>query len=181
MRRVHRGVLLAPLALTAALVAVPARASVVSSGPAGFVVREEVQFAGPPAAAWKHLVDVASWWDPKHTYSGSSSNLSIALSPGGCWCEKLANGGFARHLEVVLANPNKTLRLTGGLGPLQGIGATGALTFTLRSGPAGATTVVAEYSVVGYSQDGLASLAATVDGVLAEQMARFARDQEARP
>jgi hypothetical protein len=181
MMTMHREVLLAPVILAAAFAASPDRASVVSSGPGGFVVREEVQFAGPPAAAWKHLVDVASWWNPQHTYSGSSSNLSLTLSPGGCWCEKLANGGFARHLEVVLAVPDKTLRLVGGLGPLQGLGATGALTFTLRSGSAGVTTVIAEYSVVGYSQQGLASLTAAVDGVLADQMARFARGQAARP
>jgi hypothetical protein len=181
MRRLHRGVLLASLTLATALIALPGRASVVSSGPGGFVVREEVQFAGSPAAAWKHLVDVGSWWNPQHTYSGNSSNLSITLSPGGCWCEKLANGGFARHLEVVMAIPDKTLRLVGGLGPLQGIGATGALTFTLRGTSAAATTVVAEYTVIGYSQQGLASLAADVDEVLAEQMTRFARGQEARP
>jgi hypothetical protein len=181
MRRVPRRVLLAPLTLVAALAALPDRASVVSSGQGGFVVREEVQFAGPPDAAWKHLIDVGSWWNPKHTYSGSSSNLSIAVTPGGCWCEKIPNGGFVRHMEVVMAFPGKTLRVVGGLGPLQGIGATGALTFTLRGASAGVTTVVAEYSVLGYSQEGLASLAAAVDGVLAEQMARFARDQGARP
>jgi len=181
MRRSHRGFLLVPLTLAASLAALPDRASVVSSGPGGFVVREEVRFAGPPAAAWKHLVDVASWWDPRHTYSGRSSNLSLALRPGGCWCEGLANGGFARHLEVVLAVPDETLRLAGGLGPLQGSGATGALTFTLRSDPAGVTTVTAEYAVVGYSQEGLTSLAAAVDAVLAEQMARYARNPEARP
>lgn len=181
MRRLHRRVLLASLTLATALVALPDRAAVVSSGPGGFVLREEVQFAGPPTEAWKHLVDVGSWWNPQHTYSGDSSNLSITLSPGGCWCEKLANGGFVRHLEVVLAVPDKTLRLVGGLGPLQGIGATGALTFTLRGTSTAATTVVAEYSVSGYSRDGLASLAAAVDEVLAGQMTRFARGPGARP
>jgi len=181
MRRAHRGSLALAFALSTALAAVATHASVVSSGAGGFVVHEEVGFAGPPPAAWRHLVDVASWWDPKHTYSGISSNLSLTLRPGGCWCEKLANGGFARHLEVVLAVPDKTLRLVGGLGPLQGTGATGALTFTLRSASPGVTTVVAEYSVVGYSPQGLSSLAATVDAVLGEQMARFAGSRPARP
>jgi hypothetical protein len=181
MRRLHREILLGAIAAAAPLAALPARAAVVSSGPGGFVIREEIRFAGSPAAAWRHLVDVASWWNPQHTYSGSSSNLSITLSPGGCFCEKLADGGFARHLEVVLAVPEKTLRLVGGLGPLQGIGATGALTFTLRSGSAGATAVVAEYAVTGYSQAGLATLAVPVDEVLGEQMARFARGEAARP
>jgi len=79
-----------------------------------------------------------------------------------------------RHLEVVLVIPEKTLRLTGGLGPLQGMGATGALTFTLRGASPSATTVIAEYSVVGYSHDGLSSIAGAVDRVLGEQLQRFA-------
>jgi hypothetical protein len=148
-------------------------AAVVSSGAGGFVVREEIEFAGNAASAWKRLVDVGSWWDPQHTYSGRSSNLSLTLQPGGCWCEKLDDGGFAHHLDVVLVIPEKTLRLIGGLGPLQGMGATGALTFTLRGASDKRTTVVAEYSVVGYSPGGLASLAAAVDEVLAVQMKRF--------
>jgi len=169
MRRARQ--LIVVLALCAAGSA--AQGAVVSSDAGGFVVREEVDFAGNAASAWKHLVDVGSWWDPRHTYSGRSSNLSLTLRPGGCWCEKLDHGGFAHHLEVVLVMPGKTLRLIGGLGPLQGIGATGALTFTLRSTSERSTTVVAEYSVVGYSPRGLGSLAAAVDEVLAEQMKRF--------
>ena len=148
--------------------------AVIGSDAGGFTVREEVQFAGSATSAWKRLIDVGSWWDPQHTYSGHSSNLTLTLRPGGCWCEKLDNGGFVRHLEVVLVIPEKTLRLTGGLGPLQGMGATGALTFTLRSASSSSTTVIAEYSVVGYSREGLASIAGAVDQVLGEQLQRFA-------
>jgi hypothetical protein len=54
------------------------------------------------------------------------------------------------------------------------MGATGALTFTLRSASATATTVIAEYSVVGYSREGLAGIAGGVDQVLGEQLQRFA-------
>jgi hypothetical protein len=160
--------------LAASIVANPVQAAVVSSSAGGFTVREEVEFAGSPASAWKRLIDIGSWWDPQHTYSGRSSNLTLTLSPGGCWCENLENGGFVRHLEVVLVIPEKTLRLSGGLGPLQAMGATGALTFTLRSASPTATTVIAEYSVVGYSREGLSSIAAAVDEVLGEQLQRFA-------
>jgi hypothetical protein len=170
MRYLYRAAILANLSL----VSVVGHAAVVSAGAGGFTVREEVEFAGTPADAWKHLIDIASWWDPKHTYSGRSSNLSLSLSPGGCWCEKLADGGFVRHLEVVLVIPEKTLRLAGGLGPLQGMGATGALTFTIRGKTAGVTTATAEYSVVGYSSEGFTQLAGAVDQVLGEAMGRFA-------
>lgn len=161
-------------AVAVSFAASSAHSAVVGSSANGFTVREEVEFAGPPEGAWKRLIDVASWWNPEHTYSGHSSNLTLTLSPGGCWCEKLENGGFARHLEVVLVIPEKTLRLSGGLGPLQGMGATGALTFTLRKASDTVTTVIAEYSVVGYSRDGLSGIAGAVDEVLGEQLKRFA-------
>jgi hypothetical protein len=54
------------------------------------------------------------------------------------------------------------------------MGATGALTFTLRGASPSATTVIAEYSVVGYSRDGLSNTAGAVDQVLGEQLQRFA-------
>lgn len=156
------------------LLTLPAQGAVVMSSASGLIVREEAQFAGSAASAWKRLIDVGSWWNPEHTYSGKSANLSLGLQPGGCFCEKLENGGFVKHLEVVLVMPEKMLRLTGGLGPLQGLGATGALTFTLRSVSPEATAVVAEYSVVGYSREGLAQAASAVDAVLGEQLRRFA-------
>lgn len=173
----RRAVLALSCAIGLAPVSTVGQAAVLAAGAGGFTVREEVQFAGTPALAWQHLIDVGSWWNPEHTYSGKSSNLSITLGPGpgGCWCEKLDNGGFVRHLEVVLVIPQKTLRLSGGLGPLQAMGTSGALTFTLRSETPGTTTVVAEYAVAGYSREGMTELAGAVDGVLGEAMGRFAK------
>jgi hypothetical protein len=60
----------------AAFVASPAEGAVVGSNADGFTVREEVTFAGSAASAWKRLINVGSWWNPKHTYSGHSGNLS---------------------------------------------------------------------------------------------------------
>jgi hypothetical protein len=148
-------------------------AAVVASGVGGFIIRDEVVYPGERAAAWQRLVRIQDWWPSAHTYSGHSANLSLSLRQGGCWCEKLPDGGFVRHMDVVLVIPRDTLRVTGGLGPLQGIGATGALTFTLKDGAKG-TTVIAEYAVTGYSAAGMAQLAAPVDKVLAEQLANFA-------
>jgi hypothetical protein len=147
---------------------------VVASGASGFVVREEVVFPGTPARAWWRLIRPQNWWSPEHTYSQNAANLSLTLQPGGCWCERLANHGFVRHMEVVLVQPGTTIRLLGGLGPLQGMGATGALTFTLKADLSGTTNVVAEYAVTVYSADGFAKLADAVDGVLGEQLKRFA-------
>ena len=85
--------------VAATFAASPVHSAVVGSNAIGFKVREEVEFKGTPASAWNRLIDIGSWWDPQHTYSGHSSNLALTLRPGGCWCEKLENGGFARHLK----------------------------------------------------------------------------------
>ena len=151
-----------------------ATAAVVASGPGGFVIREEVVFPGAPDAAWQRLIDPAQWWNPAHTYSGSAANLSLALEPGGCWCERLPGGGFVRHMEVVYAAPGAALRLSGGLGPLQGMGAGGALTFTLKADAPGTTRVIAQYAVSGFAADGYAEIATGVDLVLGEQLRRYA-------
>lgn len=149
-------------------------AAVVASGPGGFVVREEVDYHGLPDAAWQRLVRPQDWWDAEHTYSHNAANLSLTLVPGGCWCEKLANDGFVRHMDVVYVQAPIKLRLSGGLGPLQGMGASGTLTFTLKAGEAGTTKVRVEYAVSGFSADGFAKIAEGVDGVLGEQLQRFA-------
>ncbi|MBS0395942.1 MAG: ATPase [Proteobacteria bacterium] len=163
---------LAALALLA-LGPVATPAAVTASGAAGFVVREEAVYAGPPEAAWRRLLEPARWWDPAHTYSRDARRLTLAARPGGCFCERLPDGGFVRHLEVVYAAPRDTLRLAGGLGPLQAMGATGALTFTLRADGA-ATRIVVSYAVSGYAPDGWERLAGAVDAVLGEQLARLA-------
>ena len=107
-----------------------------------------------------------------HTFSGDSHNLSIDDKPMGCFCEKLPRGGGVRHMEVVNVAPGKTLVLTGALGPLQSMAATGNLTIQLA--PAGdGTKVGVVYAVTGYLPAGMNTLAPIVDSVLAEQFTRL--------
>jgi hypothetical protein len=161
-------------AIAALSVTAPAGAAVVSSTAAGFVVREEADYAGTPEAAWQRLVRVQDWWSPEHTYSGSAANLSLALAPGGCWCETLPDGGFVQHMTVVYAQPGKALRFSGGLGPLQGLGMSGALTITLAARPEGGTRIVAQYAVAATAAADPVKLAGPVDEVLGEQIRRLA-------
>ena len=152
----------------------PSRAEVVASGANGFSLGYELRVPRSSAAAYARLVRVQDWWSSAHTYSGSAANLSLQARPGGCWCEKLAQGGFVRHLDVVYAAPAKALRLVGGLGPLQGMGVSGALTFTLKAESAGMTRVTVSYVVSGFAAEGFTDIARAVDGVLGEQLARYA-------
>jgi hypothetical protein len=114
---------------------------------------------------------VSDWWDPAHTFSGDSQNLSMDLEHRR-FSEALPDGGFVSHMEIVHYTPRKTLRLLGGLGPLQEMGLHGALTFQWKK-QEDSTIVTLTYNVTGYASDGLQSLAPVVDGVLAAQLDRL--------
>ena len=59
-----------------------------------------VPLAAP--AAYARLLTPEAWWDGQHTYSGDAKNLSLRAVPGGCFCERLADGDLARGLWVPL-------------------------------------------------------------------------------
>jgi uncharacterized protein YndB with AHSA1/START domain len=150
-----------------------ARCDVLEATPAGFSLKTTVTIAAPRARVYDALVQaVGRWWDAEHTYSGDAANLSIDPRPGGCFCEKLAQQGAVQHAMVVLAIPPKTLRLAGAIGPLQESGVAGSLTFDLAERE-GATDVTMTYSVGGYRQGGLQTLAPLVDTVLSTQLSRL--------
>ena len=70
--------------------------------PNGFLLKLELNVNAPAAKVYDALVgQIGSWWYPEHTYSGDAKNLSIDARPGGCFCEKLPNGGGTRsgHLR----------------------------------------------------------------------------------
>jgi hypothetical protein len=168
--------------LTGALLAALAPqspAEVIASGEPGFSLKIELPLAVPADAAYRSFLRIGEWWNKDHTYSGSATYLTLDPRPGGCFCEQLSNGGFVRHMEVVYSAPGKGLRLEGGLGPLQAMGASGVMSFEFRPGAgpgAAGTTLVATYNVSGFVPGkGLAELAPAVDGVLTEQLNRFKR------
>lgn len=166
-------------AALALLAAATARAEVTDAQPAGFQVRHQVVIAAPAAAVWGVLVQPSKWWSSAHTWSGSAANLSLGAASGGCFCERLPNGGSVLHMTTVHAAPGQKLVLSGGLGPLQSSGAMGAMTILLAEKD-GATTVAVTYDVGGYFKGGLDKLAAPVDGVLGQQVQGLKTAVEAR-
>lgn len=151
------------------------RAEVVDSASNGFNIELEAFIANDPQNVFEAFVDeVGTWWDPAHTFSGDSSNLSIRAVPNGCFCEKFVDGGGTRHMTVVFVEPGKRINMQGGLGPLQVMAATGSMSIQfLEAGPG--TQVKFSYRVAGYMQNGLDALAEVVDSVLAGQLDRFKR------
>lgn len=155
-----------------------AHAEVRDAGALGFTVENSEVVPVGTAAAWQGLVDdVDAWWPKDHSWWGEASRLSIDPRAGGCFCE-IAGDRQAQHMTVTFVDPDKTLRMTGGLGPLQGMGLHGALEFRLVpvEGSPGhpATRITLYYRVGGYSPDDLAKFAPVVDRVQAQQLAGLA-------
>jgi uncharacterized protein YndB with AHSA1/START domain len=139
----------------------------------GFLVNFEVSVNAPPAKLYDALVgQVGSWWNPEHTYSHDAKNLSIDARPGGCFCEKLPNGGGIEQLRVVYVAPPQFVRFSGALGPLQASGVAGSMTWKLTGGPDN-TRLELSYSVGGFIQGGFQKIAPAVEIMLREQVDRL--------
>jgi hypothetical protein len=158
-----------------AVVSGGARAEIVNAGPNGFSIRHvaEAPNAAPPLV-WAALADVAKWWDPEHTYSGDARNMSLEPVVRGCFCEKLGLYAGIEHASVVYAQPAKTLRLSGALGPLQQFGVIGSMTWQIDPA-AGGSRITLTYNVGGYADRPLSEWATIVDEVLGVQLQRLAR------
>ena len=148
-------------------------AEIIESGPGGFTVRTTLQIKAAPDEVYRKLMhDIGEWWNPVHTFSGDAHNLRIEDHPGGCLCEKLANNGFTRHLELITLVPGKRLVLSGAMGPLQTLSATGTMQFVFTASEGG-TKLDMIYAVAGFLEKGMNSWAIPVDLMLAEQVTRL--------
>lgn len=168
-------------ALPMALMASPASAEVAASSEAGFVIRLTEEVTATPQESWKMLLTPGEWWSGEHTYSGDAKNLYLDAQATGCFCEKLPRpkdapedqrNGSIEHMHIVYAEPNRVLRLTGGLGPLQSEAVHGTLTMTFKAVPGG-TRILWEYVVGGYMRYKTDKIGPVVDKVMAEQIRRL--------
>jgi hypothetical protein len=161
------------MALLFTLTPLVSRAEVTDSAANGFTVKIAAVILARPADVYNRLVhNVGDWWNPAHTISNDSHNLSIDDKVMGCFCEKLPGGGGVRHMEVIMVMPNKLLVMSGALGPLQKFGTTGTITFAFLP-LHNDTRLEITYSVGGYLDGGLNTWAAPVDKVLTEQLTRL--------
>jgi len=156
------------------------RAEVKSIAPSGFEVVYTVTIAAPPQRVYAALGEIGQWWSSAHTFSRDATNLSLDLKAGGCFCERLKDGGSVQHLSVVYAAPGEGLRLRGALGPLQMEGVDGTLAWALKPAEGG-TKVTQSYVVGGYIRSGMDQWAPKVDRVLHEQLDRLTSFVEGKP
>lgn len=148
----------------------PVRAEVTEQSADGFTLRYEIALETTPDDIWTSLGQVGDWWEDAHTYSGDASNMTIELKPGDCFCEALPGGGV-KHGEVVMAWPERMLRLNAALGPLQATDPAAVLTFEWKPESRG-WTLSATYVVSG---PGLGAFAGGVDEVLKTQFDNLVR------
>jgi uncharacterized protein YndB with AHSA1/START domain len=167
------------IVLGALLAAAPVAAEIVPANGTGFVLSDSVTIAAPREKVWAILIQPSRWWGKNHTYSGSSANLTLDPRAGGCWCEKLTDGGSVEHMRVVQLRPNDTLRLVGALGPLQQGAVSATLTVELKADGSG-TRLSYSYVVGGYMRPSLETMAVPVQSVLGEQFASLKAAAEAK-
>jgi uncharacterized protein YndB with AHSA1/START domain len=157
-----------------------AAADVLDVAANGFEVRETAHTTAPPDQVYAALLQPARWWSSDHTFSRSAANLVLDARAGGCWCERLPNGGSVEHLRVVYVAPGKTLRLRGALGPFQALAVDGAMTWSIQSVPGG-TDISLSYVAGGYVKDGFDELSKAADRVLGEQLLRLKKLVDGEP
>lgn len=162
------------LAGAVALLGSVAHAEVKASSPDGLVIQVKAEVALDRDDAWARLLDVSSWWKSSHTYSGNADNLTIDAVAGGCWCE-LWSGGEVEHGRVLAVMPREMIRFDAPLGPLQEMGVSTSLTFTLAAGSSpNKTAITVDFKVSGSSLSSLDKLATVIDGVITEQVVNYA-------
>lgn len=136
----------------------------------GFIIKNSFETSASRETTWRTFVDnVGDWWPSDHTWWGDAKKLSIDEFAGGCFCEKSGTNS-AEHMRISFVEQHKLLRMTGGLGPLQGMGMHGSLDWSFRDTESGKTQVVMKYTVNGISPEGFEKLAPIVDTVQGMQL-----------
>ena len=157
-----------------------ASAEVVGASANGFEISHTVNLVAKPETAFAAFGNVGAWWSADHTYSGSAKNMTMALIPGGCFCERFPSGGGIEHMRVTYVDPNKRIVLTGSLGPLLYEATSGVMDVQVKS-RGGGSQLVLNYRAAGFHKGGAAATAPLVDRVLSEQLKRYRAFVTAQP
>lgn len=167
--------------VVAGALALPAQAAIKDAQPNGFTIENSEWVPVAPKVAYAALVnDVGRWWPADHTWWGDASKLSISDKVGGCFCE-ISGAQQAWHMTVTFTDPGKLMRMTGGLGPLQGMGLHGALEWRFVE-EKGGTRITLWYRAGGYTPDDMSKFAPVVDkvqGLQLDGLAAFLRQDTA--
>jgi uncharacterized protein YndB with AHSA1/START domain len=153
--------------------ALPLSAELTQSGDSGFTVAHRIETAVAPKEVYRVMTaHIDQWWNPDHSWSKQAANLHLRAEPGGCFCERLPDGGFVEHLGIIYLAPGREIRFDGTLGPLQGMPVSGRMVWRIDEVGAG-SAITFTYMVFGHPEGGLGGIAPAVDGVIGEQLQRL--------
>lgn len=158
-----------------AMAGFPAAAEIVSRSENAFTLRFEGQTRLGPAGVADAFSEVDLWWDPAHSYTGNAANLSLDLTPAGCWCEAMPDGALFDHGRVISAVYGE-IRLHAPFGPLREMATRADLIVTWPLVD-GVVTPTWTFTVEG---PGVGALAEPVDGVIGGGFARWIAHMDAR-
>jgi len=161
-----------PLWAALVVAAAPAGAEVVAASAGHFEVTHRAEVGATPAQVYAVLVQLPRWWNPRHSWSGDSANMSLDMQAGGCWCERWGEGASAQHARVRQVIPGRSILMEATLGPLIGLPVSDLFTM-VTSQKDGQTAVRLSYRVASAPEIGLDQIAPAVDSVLGEQFARL--------
>lgn len=149
----------------------PASAQVVERSADHFALRYEIDLESPPEDMWTALQEIGLWWDGAHTYSGDAANMTLALEPGGCLCERMPDGTLFEHGRVRVADPGTGVLLDAPLGPLKDAATMAQWSIGWTGSAIGhGWTLVISYVVRG---PGVGAWAEGVDSVMRGQYGRY--------
>lgn len=147
-----------------------AQAEVVSRSENGFTLKFAIGAEIDPGDIPDAFRALPEWWVSSHTYTGDSQNLSLDLTPGGCWCEKLPdNPAFDHGRTVTVADDRLVFHAP--FGPLRGRATRADLTVTWP----GANRGWEPTWVFVVEGPGLGAMADAVDGVMGQGYRRWLR------
>ena len=83
------------------VVAAPAlQAEFTQSGEHGFTVRHSITTDAEALVIYRTMTShIDQWWSGDHSWSGDADNFYMDVEMGGCFWEKLPNGGRVKHLR----------------------------------------------------------------------------------
>lgn len=151
------------------LSALMAKAEVSEVSEQHFIVSIKTTLTTPRDQAYQQFLQIGDWWQDSHTWFGDASTMTIEPKAGGCFCERNGNKQ-ALHMTIAQVNPEVSIQMIGGLGPLQSLAVNGHMLWKFESTEDGNTKLTLTYRVTGFVNQNTEDWSKAVNAVLQQQV-----------
>lgn len=146
-----------------------AKAEVTEVSEQHFVISINTTIDAPSSKVYKQFIEIGEWWQDSHTWFGDATKMTIEPKAGGCFCERKGKQQTL-HMTILHIDPDKSVHMTGGLGPLQSLAVNGYMAWSFEEVKDNSTNLKLNYRVTGFVNQKTKDWAKAVDGVLMQQM-----------